>query len=296
MAEDQSVTGAAEATNASPPSNKQRRLRMLIGVLVLLLVGWWTFLFSIQGHLIWPIGLVGPLQELKPSPNVQVLTRDIGEGEMVEAWYVPAGDLSAGASVMPLVVYLHGNGELIDYQDRILNQYHAMGLSVLLVEYRGYGRSGGKPTQWNIREDVLHFIDQVPHEKLIYHGRSLGGGVSADLATVLTPDAVILESTFRSIASMARKYFALPFLIRHPYRTDRALGDSDWPVLLFHGSDDSIIPLSESQKLAELRTDAKLVVYPAGHNDFPGPDHEQDYWHEIRTFLTAQKLLPSDAE
>jgi fermentation-respiration switch protein FrsA (DUF1100 family) len=166
-----------------------------------------------------------------------------------------------------------------------------MGVSVFLPEYRGYGHSAGKPSEAEIADDMVRFYDllircaDVDPSRVVFHGRSVGGGVAADLATRRVPAALILESTFASIARMAIKFGAPPFLLRHPFHTDRAVEALDAPTLIFHGTRDTVVPVSHGRLLHKLARRATYIEYNSDHNDFPGEGNEEAYWREIQAFL-----------
>jgi len=172
-----------------------------------------------------------------------------------------------------------------------------MGFAVLLPEYRGYGRSDGEPSQAAIVEDAVYFFDQVVENKnidkrrIVYHGVSLGGGVAGQLARHRPPTAMILQSTFANIAEMAWQYAAPPFLARHPFYTDRVLADLDRPVLIFHGSEDRIIPVENGRRLDRVARNSRYVEYQCGHNNFPGRGNGIKYEEAIKGFLIDNRIL-----
>ena len=225
-----------------------------------------------------------------------VLTIGIEGGGQVEAWFIPAPGVSAERPG-PAVVFFHGNGEIIDWQEEIVAAYRRLGCSVLLPEYRGYGRSAGKPSEKEICADAVRFYDElikradVDKSRIVFHGRSLGGGVAADVSTQRKPAALILQSTFKNVAGMAWRVGAPPFLVRHPFRTDRAIANAGFPVLMFHGSRDGIVPVSHGRRLHALVPHSIYVEYECGHNDFPGLANEEAYWSEIRDFLSRNGIV-----
>lgn len=218
----------------------------------------------------------------------------------VEAWFVPGEGVSAERPG-PVVIYTHGNAEVIDPLPLWLAPYRAMGVSVLLPEYRGYGRSAGIPSERAIREDLVAFHDRlmvradVDPSRIVLHGVSLGGGAAAQLARELfardrAPAAMILQSTFTSVADVAWESFRAPrFLIADPFDTIAALRGRDLPVLIFHGRRDDLIPFAHGERLHRALPRSVLVACDAGHNDLPPP--ELDYWGEIERFLRERGIL-----
>jgi fermentation-respiration switch protein FrsA (DUF1100 family) len=233
-----------------------------------------------------------PRDHTVPLPNagddvegLEKLWLDTDQGD-VEAWFLPAFDVAGPA---PAVIAAHGNAELIDKYPEKLGRYRELGYHLLIPEYRGYGRSDGDPSQARITQDFVAFHDiladrdEVDIGRVVYHGRSLGGAVVAQLATVRTPRAMILESTFTSVVDFARQYFIPRALIADPFDTRAVLNILDVPLLIFHGTRDSVVPFEHGRALAEAAKNAKFVSYDADHNDFP-PDADA-YWNEIETFL-----------
>jgi fermentation-respiration switch protein FrsA (DUF1100 family) len=258
-------------------------------------VAWCTMLFFYQGRLIFPAGMAPP--PLPTAPDSAVVERlELDGGGQVESWFMPAPGISP-ARPGAAVVFFHGNAELIDYQDTIIRDYHALGCSVLLPEYRGYGRSAGSPSEAGIVADAVRFYDlliergDVDRARIVMHGRSLGGGVAAQVAARRKPAALILESTFTSVAAMAHGYGVPRFLARHPFRTDRVLVELDIPVLIFHGTQDTIIPVRHGRKLSALHPGVTYIEYDCGHNDFPGRANAHAYRLAIRDFLLHAGII-----
>ncbi|MGO8702419.1 MAG: alpha/beta hydrolase [Candidatus Brocadiia bacterium] len=263
-------------------------------IFILAYVVWCVFLYSWQDRLVWPAEL-SQAQSARPK-NAEAISLPLPGGGAVEAWFFAAKPDESGKPA-PAVMYFHGNAELIDQQDRIVEGYSKLGLSVFLPEYRGYGRSAGKPSEKEIGEDMIRFYDRlirrpdVDPSRIVFHGRSVGGGVAADLATRRTPAALILESTFSSIAAMALKFGAPPFLLKHPFRTDRVVEGLDVPILIFHGTRDTVVPVSHGRRLHKLARGSTYVEYNSDHNDFPGEGNDEAYWREIQSFLIRPGVL-----
>jgi len=242
-----------------------------------------------------------PRHLLRANPNAGVGVRgveklfiDVPEGK-VEAWFLPADGLETGRPA-PLVIFAHGNGELIEHWPQALDPYRRMGLHVLLPEYRGYGRSAGLPSESAIVEDYVRFYDlvsarpDVDPRRIVLHGRSLGGGVVCAVARTRRPAALILESTFTSVPDVARQWLVPKALIADRFDSASVLASLDVPVLIFHGTCDRVVPFEHGVKLSGLARRARLVRYECDHNDLPR--RLDGYWAEIRRFLQEEAIEP----
>ncbi len=291
----------AEADRSAGSTRSLRRLALRVAGYVLLgYVAWCAALFFWQDRMVFPADVAGEPLPGDPRPPMETLSLPIPGGGDVVAWFAPAPGAAYGAPA-PLVIYCHGNAELIDFQDFVLAGYRRLGVSVLLPEYRGYGRSAGRPSQAAIVEDVVRFRDLligrpgVDASRIILHGHSLGGGVAAQVAVVRRPAALILQSTFTSLASFSGRYLAPSFLARHPFRTDRVLPGLDLPLLIMHGARDDIVPVTHGRRLRALAPAAMYMEFDCGHLDMPGDGHHEAYWRLIRRFLSDHGVLPASA-
>lgn len=204
------------------------------------------------------------------------------DGARIEAWFLPAA--SGGAT--PLVMYTHGNGELIDFWAEEFAPLRAAGLNVLLVEYPGYGRSSGSPSERNITATLLAAYDlmardpRVDAARIVGYGRSLGGGAIAQLAAQRPMAALVLESTFTSLADIVRGFGIPDWLIVNRFDTRAALTQYARPVLLLHGTRDVNIPVAHAHGLQRALPGATLRLLDCGHNDCPRQ------WELLLGFLT----------
>jgi len=273
---------------------------------------WCLLLYFQQDRMIFPRHMTAAPLAGPPAPATVVVRLPLAKGGYVESWFLPA--TAAGAETglrvvarfgaqarAPVILFFHGNGELIDYQDFIVENYRRLGCSVLLPEYRGYGRSSGRPSQDAVVADAVRFYDEivkrddVDASRIVFHGRSLGGAVAAALAEHRRPRALILESSFASVAGMSRRYLVPSFLLKHPFRTDRLVAESELPMLIFHGSNDRIVPPSHGRRLRDLARNGRYIEYQCGHNDFPGVGNGERYWQAIEDFLHDMDILALEA-
>jgi pimeloyl-ACP methyl ester carboxylesterase len=207
----------------------------------------------------------------------------------VEAWLLPA---TANARAHgPLIIYAHGNGELIDFWPDEFATLRAAGLAVLLVEYPGYGRSAGAPSEKTIRETFVAAFDwaatsrRFDTERIVGYGRSLGGGAITQLAAMRPLRALVLESSFTSVADLARGFGVPRAMSRDPFDSIAVVGAFEGPILLMHGRSDAVIPVEHSRKLAKANARAELHEFDCGHNDCA------PQWELVRTFLERAGVM-----
>ncbi len=267
-----------------------RRLRPVL----ILLLAWVIIVLLIQRWILFPRYLIKPEPGAGADvPGLVRLTVPSSSGE-VEGWLLPGQGVSA-QNPGPAVIFGHGNGELIDHWPEPLAALRRMGVSVLLPEYRGYGRSPGSPSQDAITEDYVKFHDllvarpEVDRERVVFFGRSIGGGVVCSLLQHRKPRAMILMSTFTSVTRMARRYLVPSFLVRDPFDNLTAVTGLDIPLLLVHGRRDGLVPHEHSEALHAAAGQSRLVTYEADHNDCP-PDWTV-FWGDVRRFLREAKIL-----
>jgi hypothetical protein len=248
--------------------------------------------FAIQRSMMYPGALRGYASGPPPIPGLEPLWLERAEGR-VEAWLLPA---ERGVGPRPLLVFAHGNGELIDDWPGAFEPIRGLGMSVLLVEYPGYGRSAGKPSQESIAAVMRSAYDaavarpDVDPNAVVLYGRSLGGGAVATLLGQREVAGLILQSTFTSAADMAWDLFKVPgWLVRDPYPTREALERYDGPTLVIHGEADDLIPYAHGQALQRAARDAELITYACGHNDCP-PSWPA-FWRDIERFLREHEIL-----
>ena len=192
----------------------------------------------------------------------------------------------------PLIIYAHGNGELVDYWLRQFAELQNEGISVLLVEYPGYGRSTGVPSETSIQQALAAGYDwavsqpQVDPKRVVGYGRSLGGGAVCALARVRALAALVLESTFTSVKDVAAEIFRVPrILVGDSFDNLAFLTSYRLPVLILHGESDGSIPVSQARRLAATAPDGTLQILHCGHNDCPPP------FVTLTKFLTAHGLF-----
>ena len=251
-----------------------------------------TAAWFLQDFIIFPRGMTVDRVRLGPPLGVETWTRDIGTDTPIEAWFIP----SASEGPNPAVVIMHGNGELIDDLIGTAQSMAARGVHVLLTEYRGYGRSGGVPSERAIVEDALHFVTRlrarsdVDVHHIAYIGRSIGCGVAAAVAAATPPTAMVLMMPPARLDSMAWRLGIPPILIRHPFRSDRVLASLDAPVLILARSHDEIIPASHPRLLHELAPRSELIIIDGTHNAVASAEAAESQRSAISRFLLKHRI------
>ena len=227
-------------------------------------------------------------------PGLERLWRETPAGR-VEAWLLPAeGATAAAGTPAPLVIFAHGNGELVDHWPAALAPYRALGLHVLLPEFRGYGRSGGEPSERDITDDFVAWHDlvssrvEVDAARIVLHGRSIGGGVACALAARRRPAALVLQSTFTCLGDVTRRFLLPRAFVLDQLDNLAVLRALDAPVLLVHGRTDALIPPAQAEALAAAARRARLVWFDGGHND---PPPAASYWKSVGEFLEEAGIL-----
>ena len=203
-----------------------------------------------------------------PYDEVVIATSD---GQKLSAWWVPA-DKARGT-----VLLFHGNAGNISHRIDYALMFRRLGYSTLLVDYRGYGRSTGTPTEEGTYIDAdaawrwLTTTQRVRERDVVLFGESLGGGVASWLAARHEVRALILASTFTSAVDLGSELYPfLPvrFVSRIRYDTLRRLRDVRAPVLVIHSPDDDIVPFRHGRRLFDAARDPKAMLEVAGgHND-----------------------------
>ncbi|WP_017317466.1 alpha/beta hydrolase [Mastigocladopsis repens] len=200
-----------------------------------------------------------------------------GKVERIHGWWMKASQPNA-----KVLLYLHGNGINIGANLVHAHRFHQLGFSVLLIDYRGYGRSeGGFPNESRVYQDAatawdyLVYRRQIPPNQIFLYGHSLGGAVAIDLA-LKHPNAagLIVESSFTSIRKVIAYrnnfwMFPVDLILTQRFDSIMKVPNLKMPVLFIHGTADVIVPAFMSQDLyAAAPEPKKLVLVPdAGHNN-----------------------------
>lgn len=221
-----------------------------------------------------------------PRPDLEDVTLAAADGTRLRGW------LARGAGTpAPLVVYFGGNAEEVSWLTEVSDQF--AGWSLLLVNFRGYGESEGRPGEKELLGDALAILDyaerrpDVDPRRIVAMGRSLGSGVAVHLAAHRPLRGVILVSPYDSIVEVAKRHYPfLPvsLLLRHRFDSLARAPRIEAPLLCLVATEDRVIPIPHSRALFEAWRGSKTwrEVPRASHDSISG---EPEYWRSIAEFL-----------
>ena len=212
------------------------------------------------------------------------------DGTKLFGWYVESTAASA------VLLWCHGNAGNIIHRLENLRELYRIGLSVFLFDYRGYGRSQGRPSEKGLYQDAMAAYDYVTRQRritadrMVLFGRSLGAAVAGEVAAHKPASSLILESCFPSIEAVAKYYYhGLPvhWLLGASFRLIDRLPHLSMPKLFVHGDRDSIIPLPLGEEAFHAAKAPKefYLVKGADHNDLPFVGG-RPYYAKLREFIS----------
>lgn len=236
-----------------------------------------------------------PSREIVTTPQAIGLTYEelefnTADGERLHGWYIPS-DNARGT-----LLFFHGNAGNLSHRLDSLQIFHRLGLNVFIFDYRGYGRSSGRPSEAGTQQDALAAWEYLVEKRgesprqIVLFGRSLGASIAAGLATGKQPAALILESTFTSVPELAAElYWWLPakHLARLQYRTRDYLSQVHCPVLVAHSPEDEIIPFRHGQILYQAAPPSKAFLRLTGDHNMGFLLSGESYTRGMDDFLTA---------
>lgn len=221
-----------------------------------------------------------PHNQIEETPAIlsldyEDLTLSTADGEKINAWWIPHPAARA------TLLFFHGNAGNISHRLDSINIFHQLGLNVLIIDYRGYGKSTGSPSEQGTYIDAttawqyLITEKKIPADKIIIFGRSLGGAIASKLAMEQSSAGFIIESSFTSISAMGKHYYPyLPtsLLTRIKYPTIDRIAKINKPTLIIHSQSDEIIPYSHGTQLfeqaqQETSTQKTFLEISGGHNE-----------------------------
>lgn len=252
-------------------------MRAFFNFAIVVLIGYGALLallYFFQSRLIYFPNLAGLPSYTTPTviglPYEEVRFRTSDNVEL-HGWYVPA------AQSRGVLLFLHGNAGNISHRLDSIQLFHELDLAVFIFDYRGYGKSQGRPTEEGTYRDAQAAWEyligerQLPAGQIVIFGRSLGAAIAAHLAANTQPAALIIESAFTSATDVASEYYwFLPvrLISRFHYDTRSQLEHVSSPLLVVHSADDEIISFKHGQRLfASAQEPKSFLQLSGGHND-----------------------------
>lgn len=237
----------------------------------------------LAGILIWwlqPRMIFYPIKPLQSTPadwgtayeDVRLTTED---GIALHGWLIPA---ARGRTAPPsTLLFFHGNAGNISHRRDSIAIFNDLGLDVLIIDYRGFGRSEGSVSERGLYRDAAaawRWLTQtrgIPPEEIAVFGRSLGGAVATQLAARTEPAALIVESGFDDLGSLAQEHYPLLARLvplRYRFPAAQHMAAVRCPVLVLHSPDDRIVPDRLGRRLFAAALAPKTFVdLRGGHND-----------------------------
>jgi fermentation-respiration switch protein FrsA (DUF1100 family) len=214
------------------------------------------------------------------------------DGLRLHGWYIPAQGSKRA------LIFFHGNAGNISHRGESVAIFHRLGLNVLILDYRGYGRSQGKPAENGLYKDARAAWRYLTSERgfapedIILFGRSLGGAVAAKLAADSQPGGLILESTFSSARDMANIIFPILsrlIFIRYRFDVESHIRRVTCPLLVLHSPYDEIIPFHLGEKIFKAAKEPKLLVRMKGDHNSGFIESQPAYQEALGAFVSAVK-------
>ena len=228
------------------------------------------FLYFLQNRMIFI-----PYKEVGGTPSdiglefEEVNLKSRG-GANINGWFIPAENAEY------TILFCHGNAGNISHRLDTISIFNKLPANFFIFDYQAYGKSTGNISEKNLYGDVTAAWDyltktkNIPAEKIIIAGRSLGGSIAAHAAAEFSPGGLILESTFTSMPEIAGErlpFVPVKWLLKYKLPTIDNLAKVKCPVLIIASQDDSIIPFKHGKKLFEKAPEPKTFLELTGDHD-----------------------------
>jgi len=222
------------------------------------------------------------------TPSDEWLTTS--DGVRLHGWLFRATSPAA-----PMIVWFHGNGGNLTDRAPVATEFARRGVSAFVFDWRGFGRSGGAPSEDALYRDAIAAYDfvatklQVPSEQIVLYGESVGGPYAAYIASKHRAHCVVIENSFPSLSAIGNTlYRPLPlgWFAPRAMRTTRWLNDARLPVLVMHGRHDAVIPFALGQELFDgLHVPKRMFVSEhASHGEIPSMEGNR-YYDAVTAFI-----------
>lgn len=231
-------------------------------------------------------------------PRAETVFLTTEDGVRLHAWWLPAA--AEGTTPHGAAIYLHGNAGHLAHRAGMGLALSRMGLDVLMVDYRGYGRSEGSPDEEGLYRDAeaawryVTSVREAPPDRVLLFGESLGGAVAVELASRRKVGAIVLVAPLTGTVRIARAHYPLPDILldwpEHRFEALSRIDGVDAPIMIAHGDRDRVVPRDEGRLLYDAAPEPKrwYEARDYGHNDIY---NDPGLWRAIERFV--EEVLPS---
>ena len=237
-----------------------------------------------------------PEGDWETGPSTEDVEITTSDGVRIHGWFV------RGTGARWTILYFHGNAGNLSHRRELVHQLARLPADVLIIDYRGYGKSEGSPSEDGLYADARAGYDfltkerGVSPERLVLFGHSLGAAIAIELASTAPCGRLIVQSSFTNIKEMSSRVIPLlpiQFMLRHRYDNLAKVPTLTVPKLHIHGQRDEVIPYDHGRRLFEAAAEPKefFDVPEAGHNDVMTAGG-RSYDARLRAFLN---IPPSPA-
>lgn len=261
-------------------------LGIVLGALGLL----WLGLQAFANRLIFPRSRTFRTEKEDSGLEVEDVEFCAEDGTALHGWWFPKADAKG------VLLVCHGNAGNVSDRLWIAEDLQDVPLHIFLFDYRGYGRSGGLPSERGLGRDVCAAWEFAcaktgadrEDPPIVLYGRSLGGAVALQAASQLPVRGVILESTFTSILEVGKRFY--PWLLprwtcRHPFRSDLRIAAVKAPILMAHSPEDETVPYDMGQALYRRAPNPRGFYQLTGNHVEAGWQTSEEYARALREFL-----------
>lgn len=277
---------SAITTNPVHRVPRSRLRRVAARALQVLVISYLTLilLFSLfQDRMVFSGSLLGheSWRMVQPTPDTELIKLKTSVADPLIIQLGKAlntdGSIRSDSGDCPTLLFFYGGGGTLSEVVELCRRWRSLGANVVGVEYPGYGMSEGKASEtsfYSAAEQVHDYLRgraDLSHSRIIAVGQSLGTGVATELAMRRKVAGVVLVSPYTRMADMARiraPYIPTSLILKHHFRTDEKIPQLNVPILIVHGTHDSMIPIHMAQQLAALNPQhARAVYVDADHVD-----------------------------
>lgn len=239
------------------------RLRCVVSVLVVAYLLAFAIVYFFQNRLVFQRTVLPTAYQFQFDQPYQEYFIKVSEADSLCALFFKTDSVAKG-----LVLYFHGNADNLQRWGQYAVDFTSLGYDVLMVDYRGYGKSTGTPDEVILYEDAAQVVQwtkqHIAYSKLVIYGRSLGAAVASQVALTVHPALLILETPFDRLASVLYGFPA-----RYHFNNADVIPKLECKIVVFHGTNDGVVPLRSARRLEPLLKlhDQFLIIEGGSHTN-----------------------------